>query len=45
MRPATSSTGSHPESKTRQSRTFEQIEVTADGVDWELDGLLGPSST
>ncbi len=26
-------------------RTFEQIEVTADGVDWEQDGLLGPSST
>ena len=25
--------------------TFEQIEVTADGVDWEQDGLLGPSST
>ena len=26
-------------------RTFEQIEVTADGVDWDQDGLLGPSST
>ena len=26
-------------------RTFEQIEVTADGVDWEQEGLLGPSST
>ena len=26
-------------------RTFEQIEVTADGVDWEQGGLLGPSST
>ena len=25
--------------------SFEQIEVTADGVDWEQDGLLGPSST
>ena len=26
-------------------RTFEQIEVTADGVDWDQVGLLGPSST
>lgn len=24
---------------------FEQIEVRADGVDWEQEGLLGPSST
>lgn len=26
-------------------RTFETIEITADGVDWEKEGLLGPSST
>ena len=25
--------------------TFERIEITADGVDWEGEGLLGPSST
>ncbi|MFL6202341.1 MAG: accessory Sec system translocase SecA2 [Thermoanaerobaculia bacterium] len=25
--------------------TFERIEVTADGVDWEREGLRGPSST
>jgi preprotein translocase subunit SecA len=24
---------------------FERIEITADGVDWEREGLLGPSST
>ncbi len=24
---------------------FERIEVTADGVDWEREGLRGPSST
>jgi preprotein translocase subunit SecA len=26
-------------------RTFESIEITRDGVDWEREGLLGPSST
>jgi preprotein translocase subunit SecA len=25
--------------------TFERVAVTADGVDWEREGLLGPSST
>jgi len=25
--------------------TFERVTVTADGVDWEREGLLGPSST
>jgi len=25
--------------------TFEQVTVTADGVDWAAEGLLGPSST
>jgi preprotein translocase subunit SecA len=25
--------------------TFERVEITADGVDWEREGLLGPSST
>ncbi len=24
---------------------FERVEITADGVDWEREGLLGPSST
>jgi preprotein translocase subunit SecA len=26
-------------------RTFERVAITADGVDWEREGLLGPSST
>jgi len=26
-------------------RTFETVEITEDGVDWEKEGLLGPSST
>jgi preprotein translocase subunit SecA len=25
--------------------TFESVEITKDGVDWEAEGLLGPSST
>ena len=25
--------------------TFERVEITAEGVDWEREGLLGPSST
>ena len=25
--------------------TFERIEITADGVDWDKEGLRGPSAT
>jgi preprotein translocase subunit SecA len=27
------------------AETFERVEITAEGVDWEREGLLGPSST